>query len=94
LAKSLTAPLVNISLHDSDGGYRFHAVMSKRRSKPNRNREEVLHHTPVTGMLDTTLLSELRIIFDDSEKLDRAQRIAMQVSWRLHAIVARKVGGL
>lgn len=72
----------------------FMPVMAKRRGMPNRSREEVLHHSPVTGMLDTILLSELRIIFDDGQKLDAAQRVAMQMSWRLHALVARKVDGL
>jgi hypothetical protein len=68
--------------------------MTRRRITPNRHREETLHHGPVTGMLDAVLVSELRMLIDDGEKRAAAQRVAMQVSWRLHALVARKVGGL
>jgi hypothetical protein len=63
----------------------------KRGTKPNRMVEQSLHHGPVTGMLDPILLGELRQISERGEELAAAQQIAMQTSWRLHAIVARRI---
>ena len=58
----------------------------------NRIVEQSLHHGPVTGMMDSVLLDELRTVRTATvEELVTAQRAALQVSWRLHALVARRV---
>jgi hypothetical protein len=59
--------------------------------KPNRSIEASLHQGPVTGMLDSILLSEMRQICDDDEGLAEAQRAALEMSWWLHALVAQRV---
>jgi hypothetical protein len=73
--------------------------MVRRGVKPNREVEEFLHHSPVAGMVDAVLLSEMRNlrIKDRAELVEAqraAQRTAMQMSWQLHALVARQVGRL
>ncbi len=65
--------------------------MQKRRpAKPNRTIEAVLHQRPVDGMIDGILLNEMKQIADRRE-FATAERVALQVSWYLHAIVAQNV---
>ena len=63
--------------------------------KPNRSVEEILHHSPVDGMIDEFLLSEIRLMPEcRGEDFAQAERIALQMSWFLHAITSRTVGGV
>jgi hypothetical protein len=73
------------------GAAMFSPFMVKRGAKPNRLVEQSLHHGPVTGMLDPILLNEMRQMSEHGEDLAAAQQAAMQASWRLHALVARRV---
>jgi len=71
------------------------ATMVRRGTKPNRNVEESLHHSPVTGMIDAILLGEMRHLRNsggrDADGARRtAQQTAMQMSWQLHALIANK----
>lgn len=65
--------------------------MPPRDEKPHPTFEAILHQTPVTGMLDSILLSELRQQCDSEATFSRAQRLAMQISWQLHALLGQKV---
>jgi len=63
--------------------------------KPNRSVEEILHHSPVDGMIDEFLLSEIRRMpAFRGEDFARAERVALQISWRLHSLVSRRVDGV
>lgn len=63
--------------------------------KPNRSVEEILHHSPVDGMIDEFLLSEIRLMpAFRGEDFARAERTALQMSWFLHALAGRKVDGV
>jgi hypothetical protein len=65
--------------------------MVNRGPKPNRDIEEMLHHGPITGMLDPILLDEMRYLRDGGNAaLDAAQRSALDMSWRLHDLVFQK----
>jgi hypothetical protein len=69
----------------------FNPDMVNRTPRPNRDAEEKLHHSPVTGMLDSVLLDEIRFLRDPSAAaLDAAQRAALDMSWRLHDLVFQK----
>ena len=69
--------------------------MVNRGAKPNRRIEELLHHGPIVGTVDKTLLSEIRQLGDGTGKtIAEAHRTAMNVSLRLQALVSRQVGGL
>jgi hypothetical protein len=65
--------------------------MSRRDDKPHPTFEAVLHQTPVTGMLDSILLNELRQQCDSEATFGRAQRIALRMSWQLHALLAQNI---
>jgi hypothetical protein len=68
--------------------------MVKRGEKPNRNVEESLHHSPVTGMLDGILLREIRTVCPGTNQdLAAAEQAALQMSWHLHAVLGRKLHG-
>ncbi len=69
---------------------RFIPWMKRRGVKPNPNIETVLHRRPVAGMIDGILLNELRQITDLKE-FAAAERVALQVSWHLHAVIAQKI---
>lgn len=59
-------------------------------AKPNRRIEELLHHGPVIGMVDKTLLGEIRQLGDGSVgSMTASHRAAMQVSLRLQAIATK-----
>jgi hypothetical protein len=63
-------------------------------ARPNRRIEQLLHHGPVTGMVDKALIGEIRQLGDGSVgALAAAHRTAMEVSLRLQAIVSREVDG-
>jgi len=63
--------------------------------KPNRSVEEILHHSPVDGMIDEFLLSEIRLMPEfRGEDFAQAERIALQISWHLHSLVSRRVDGV
>jgi hypothetical protein len=65
--------------------------MPQRDEKPHPTFEAVLHQTPVTGMLDSILINELRQQCDTGADFARAQRIALRMSWHLHALIGQKV---
>jgi hypothetical protein len=65
--------------------------MAQRDDKPHPTFEAVLHQTPVTGMLDSILINELRQQCDSEAGFTRAQRIALRMSWHLHALLGKKV---
>lgn len=62
----------------------------ERHHKPDRNVEAVLHQRPVSGMIDGILLDEMKQITDRRE-FAAAERVALQVSWYLHAVLGPKV---
>jgi hypothetical protein len=65
--------------------------MQKRRpAKPNPTIEAILHRRPVDGMIDGILLNEMKQIAERKE-FAAAERVALQISWYLHAVVAQKV---
>ena len=65
--------------------------MVNKGAKPNRRTEQMLHHGPVTGVVDTILLSEIRQVGNgDPAARTEAQRVAMQMAWRLHTLAARR----
>lgn len=69
--------------------------MVNRGAKPNPRTERILHHGPVTGVVDTILLGEIRQIGNGSgDARTQAHRIASQMAWRLHTLAARRVGGV
>ena len=73
----------------------FTGDMEKRGTKPNRSVEGLLHHTPVDGMIDEYLLSEIRLLpGGNGEVMASAERTALRMSWYLHSIAGRKVGGI
>lgn len=69
----------------------FIADMVNRGATPNRLVEQSLHHGPVIGMLDPILLGEIHELCEDDKDLIAAQQLAMQISFRLHALVAKRV---
>jgi hypothetical protein len=64
--------------------------MPRHDQKPHPTFEAVLHQTPVTGMLDAILLGELQHDFGGGAPLRRAQRIALRMSWQLHALLGQR----
>lgn len=64
--------------------------MKRRVVKPDSNIEAVLHRRPVAGMIDGILLNELRQI-TDPKAFAAAERVALQVSWHLHAVLVQKI---
>lgn len=67
-------------------------VMVNRGAKPNRRTEQLLHHGPVTAVVDTIMLGEIRQIGNgDGRARTEAHRIASQMAWKLHTLVARRV---
>jgi hypothetical protein len=56
-------------------------------AKPNRRIEQLLHHGPVTAILDKTLIDEIRQLGDGTGKtVAEAHRTAMRMSLRLQTI--------
>jgi hypothetical protein len=65
--------------------------MVSRGSKPNRRVEEALHHRPVTGVVDSILLGEIRRNGNgQGDDVQAAHRTAMQTAWDLQRLVARQ----
>ena len=65
--------------------------MRNRNQKPNPRTEQILHHGPVTDMLDGHLLTEIRLAHLPAAARAAAERAAKLMSWQLHSLVAYRV---
>lgn len=68
--------------------------MVNRGARPNKRTEQLLHHGPVTAVVDTIMLGEIRQIGNgDGYARTEAHRVASKMAWKLHTLAARRVQG-
>ena len=66
--------------------------MGEHGKEPNHAVEELLHHSPITDMLDGYLLSEIRLAHGaQSTERAAALGVARRMSRHLHALLSHRV---